>query len=659
MRRAPARLRPSVPAAAALVAALVAQAPSTAEAQPLPSVDLRTFRAPMDPRATLVLEPTVTPGAGALHFAAFSSYALRPVALSGPGGVVARPVEHQAGLEFVAGLGLGERGLLSAIVPVSFQASGGAPPPGTLSGGRLPASALADSALALKIALLPNPEGGLGIAATTALSLPTGSREAFVGEGAVTSTTKLFAEYTLIVASVQASLGVKVRGAERTWPDPAYGGTTFGHELPFSFGFAVRPAIFRMDAEDRQRWELAIRGSLPLSPVGPFGAGLPGSATQTPVMLSAADRIGLGRTRDAYVVAGVDLGLDRAVGVPAVRAILGIGWAPQDHDQDGDGIPDDRDQCPPLAEDKDGFEDDDGCPEIDDDDDGIVDAEDACPRVVGSPSDDPKRNGCPAEDRDHDGVPDELDACPDQAGPEREERERNGCPAGDRDGDGVDDAVDRCPDQPEDKDGFEDDDGCPDPDDDRDGVPDALDACPREPGAASTERASSGCPVWDRDGDGVADADDKCPDEPETYNGVADDDGCPDRGGEPLVRESVGPAGRPRLALRVPVAFEGAVGAEAVAKKSGAAVRALGVALRRTPGVVLAVGVRPGGSLSRALALASAIARSAGSDRVKAVSWDVVKGEPSADATGVGFLVVPEPAGPSEGRRLPLESAKP
>ena len=48
-------------------------------------------------------------------------------------------------------------------------------------------------------------------------------------------------------------------------------------------------------------------------------------------------------------------------------------------DPDGDGLPDARDRCVGEAEDFDGFEDEDGCPEVDNDLDGIVDAEDLCP----------------------------------------------------------------------------------------------------------------------------------------------------------------------------------------------------------------------------------------------------------------------------------------
>jgi outer membrane protein OmpA-like peptidoglycan-associated protein len=84
-------------------------------------------------------------------------------------------------------------------------------------------------------------------------------------------------------------------------------------------------------------------------------------------------------------------------------------------DSDGDGIPDDIDRCPLDPEDRDGFQDEDGCPDADDDDDGIVDKMDACPNNPG-----PIENrGCPIVDvdGDGDGIVDRLDRCPAEAGP--------------------------------------------------------------------------------------------------------------------------------------------------------------------------------------------------------------------------------------------------
>src|SRR5947208_12859968 len=84
-------------------------------------------------------------------------------------------------------------------------------------------------------------------------------------------------------------------------------------------------------------------------------------------------------------------------------------------DMDHDGILDAVDKCPTEPEDKDGFEDADGCPDPDNDKDGVRDTADQCPDVPAGPSPDPRRPGCPATDRDGDTFEDSVDRCPDQA----------------------------------------------------------------------------------------------------------------------------------------------------------------------------------------------------------------------------------------------------
>jgi OOP family OmpA-OmpF porin len=102
---------------------------------------------------------------------------------------------------------------------------------------------------------------------------------------------------------------------------------------------------------------------------------------------------------------------------------------PVDDDPDHDGIRGAADKCPNEPEDKDGFQDEDGCPDPDNDNDGIPDALDKCPN----------------EPEDKDGFQDE-----------------DGCPDPDNDNDGVPDAQDKCPLEPETKNGYQDEDGCPD-----------------------------------------------------------------------------------------------------------------------------------------------------------------------------------------------------
>jgi len=117
---------------------------------------------------------------------------------------------------------------------------------------------------------------------------------------------------------------------------------------------------------------------------------------------------------------------------------------PKSGDADGDGIKDELDKCPDEPEDKDGFEDEDGCPELDNDKDGIYDSQDKCPNDPEDKDGFEDTDGCPDPDNDKDGVLDKEDKCPNQAGP----KENQGCPDADRDKDTVVDRLDRCPDEP-------------------------------------------------------------------------------------------------------------------------------------------------------------------------------------------------------------------
>jgi len=93
-------------------------------------------------------------------------------------------------------------------------------------------------------------------------------------------------------------------------------------------------------------------------------------------------------------------------------------------DRDGDGIPDVLDKCPDEPEDKDGFEDEDGCPDLDNDKDGIPDAVDKCPNEPEDFDGFEDEDGCPDPDNDQDGVPDATDKCPNEPGP----ASNDGCP---------------------------------------------------------------------------------------------------------------------------------------------------------------------------------------------------------------------------------------
>jgi outer membrane protein OmpA-like peptidoglycan-associated protein len=131
-------------------------------------------------------------------------------------------------------------------------------------------------------------------------------------------------------------------------------------------------------------------------------------------------------------------------------------------DSDGDGIFDAEDKCPNEAEDKDLFDDTDGCPDPDNDADGVNDDVDRCPLEPEDMDGFEDDDGCPDKDNDADGVPDTSDKCPNEPEDRDGFRDMDGCPDPDNDGDSFIDAQDKCPNEAEVINGVDDDDGCPD-----------------------------------------------------------------------------------------------------------------------------------------------------------------------------------------------------
>jgi hypothetical protein len=170
-------------------------------------------------------------------------------------------------------------------------------------------------------------------------------------------------------------------------------------------------------------------------------------------------------------------------------------------DADGEGVPDEIDNCDNDANPDQANNDNDALGDacdFDDDNDGDFDSNDNCTTVANADQADTDQDGqgdvCDSDD-DADGLLDASDQCPTVTGPPTS----NGCPAPppstpDFDSDGVADAVDNCvnkanPDQVDlDADGEGDE--C-DADDDADGVVDASDQCPQVTGAIENR----GCPV--------------------------------------------------------------------------------------------------------------------------------------------------------------------
>lgn len=621
----------------------------------VPALDLRRLELPTDEAGGLYTEPAKAPGHLNWNAAAVASYANRLVVLKdGSGAEVAVPVRHQFSLDYLFGIGLGDRVALGVSLPSVVHQSGKSLAADVQGAVALPKAALGDLALSAKAVILPAGDlGGFALAALARVTLPTGDPTSYVSENSATGELRVLSELSLVALTVRATVGAKVRGSETTYVNQA-----FGHELPWGAALLLRPQALGWDDKGRWQWGLEAHGAVALTPS--FAA-----KAATPAALGATARF---TPSELSLLAGVEIPLGSAVGVPSVRAVLGLGYAPRFLDADHDGIEDAKDECAELAEDRDGFQDADGCPDFDNDDDGVGDDEDKCPNEKEDTDGFEDSDGCLDPDDDHDGIPDVKDACPREAGPDSPDPKLRGCPLRDRDMDGVYDRDDKCPKQAEDRDGFDDADGCPDLDDDQDGVPDADDACPNVAGLSHEDAKQNGCPSPDKDGDTFDDDVDKCPDAAETFDGFEDDDGCPDtdpkRPRKPL---AVLDEKTSTVLVSAPIGFEAMPRALELSEKSRVALRAVAALLHDKPKLTLLVGVKPKDqspaavqeAASRATSIVLSLrALSHRDDIAEAVSFTAVAKSPGAAARGVGFMLT-APATPVSPVRAPSTSTKP
>lgn len=599
-------------AASSVALILSLAAPAAADR---PSLDLRGWQASTDAEAGTALEPASAPGTGEWNAGVRMHWAYRPIEVSSSAAGEVVPIEHQVSADLVAGVGIAHRLLLGLDLPYVVAQTGDdvADPAlrAALGTSRAPLVAIGDLGLAAKLVIIradDDEAGGFGLAVIQRVSLPTGDERSFVGEGAATSATRLLAEWRTAPLSALLSGGARFRFEKETFL--CHGVATeavaecparFGHELPLAAGVVVRPAGLGVDDGGRTSVHAEVRSFLPLSPVAPFEEAEPAGA-----FASLAARL---RARDVSFFGGVEVGLTDGIGSAPVRVSFGVDFAPREHDGDDDGLDDDVDQCRELPEDRDGFEDHDGCPEVDDDQDRVPDGEDRCPREPGPGTVD----GCPVAGAAAAPAAPRASSAAQVAPPP---------PSGEL-------APATAPAPPR---------AAPAP------APAPAPASPPPPSRAAGAAIAAGA---DPDHDTFTGADDRCPDQAETFDGRTDDDGCPEgapAGAEapPLLAEVVTKDGAAVLTARGPITFDAA---GAVTPGSEPTLRAVASLVKRDGAARLLVGARPVAARPevaqrRAFALAAALRGLVGrDDAVKVVDWDQVKGAPLAEVYGVGLVL--------------------
>jgi large repetitive protein len=336
-------------------------------------------------------------------------------------------VEHQVNAELAAALGLFDRFELGVVVPAAFMQGSG------FDGKGLTSYGLGDLRVLAKLLLTPWNEGFVASVRLQSNIIPVAQLLNSSLEGG-----KLFGEalpdvqpaVTVGYSHPYFKLGLDV-GAHLRFPRTIDPKLVTGSAITYGVGAEVAfvPKVVYLTADVHGRAAPILFGS---------------DRNRLPLEGVVALKTYLG---PALLMVGGGTGLIPDYGAPDFRVFAAIGYypppAPEEEpvvvepaavepvegDADGDGILDGKDECPNDPEDKDEFEDADGCPDPDNDKDGIPDVDDKCPLV--------------AEDKDR-------------------WEDEDGCPDPDNDGDKILDPDDECPNDPEVMNGFEDEDGCPD-----------------------------------------------------------------------------------------------------------------------------------------------------------------------------------------------------
>ncbi|MCB9730178.1 MAG: OmpA family protein [Deltaproteobacteria bacterium] len=373
----------------------------------------------------------------------------RPLTLERGGGSV-RLIENQLTLDILGSIGLLERLEIGVVLPVTPWQTGDASAAFPFdTGGDLEGAGLGDLRATLKV-LLFGQEEGFRLALSGEFRLPTGDTDLDMSDGALVVTPLLLLGYTL-----PSGLRFELEAGARLRKKRQVLDLTVGHEIVYGLGvhapLGSLPLALRGTIQGAVGLEDSDAAARPLEVLGALAIDAGARATVT-VGGGAGLTSGFG-TPSWRLFVGVDLHSpegarhcttgpedydgfedhDRCAdldndgdgiedvddvcpfesetpngyvdedgcpdevppgGVPRAGEAGDEGAEPEG-DADGDGVSDDADLCPDRAEDADGFEDGDGCPDPDNDQDGIVDAKDKCPlaaEVINGVDD---ADGCP------------------------------------------------------------------------------------------------------------------------------------------------------------------------------------------------------------------------------------------------------------------------
>jgi OOP family OmpA-OmpF porin len=310
----------------------------------------------------------VRPRADPWELGAFLNYARTPlVVVNGNGDVTQKLVSGRAGLDLFASVTLAKPFAIGLDLPVFLLQTGDRNPS---FGG------LGDLRLVPKLRLLDDRDS-VGLAIAAEIRAPTHTGDYSGGARNITFIPKAILDHRFPTGvHLGFNLGAVVR--EKT----QLANVSAGSELAYAAALGYRFGGF----EGKTELGAEIDGALGFTEI---------DAEELP--LEGFLFVRHNPSEEWEIMGGPGIGLIAGYGVPTFRLFVGVRFTPTAHDADGDGIADDEDQCPEVAEDRDGDTDGDGCPEEDrdDDHDGVPNKDDQCPaakETINGVQDD---DGCP------------------------------------------------------------------------------------------------------------------------------------------------------------------------------------------------------------------------------------------------------------------------
>ncbi len=444
----------------------VALVPAPAAAATAADIPVQSYTPPAGARDGLMVPSAQPQGDGTWALLASLHYARRPLAFVNDDGGSSR-VQTVVGDLWMVDIGgsLGwQQWTFEAVMPTALVLRGGGPNLVQIDPPRAPA--FGDLRLGVRRGLWQRAVGDwrYDVAASVGYPVPTAATGSWLGNGGSRVDIDLLGSVSWGPWLAHLDLGVHLRSRQSLVADQvdAAGQPVVGPDgrvetidvLSVGSEQIARLAVAR-SLLDQQLWlRVEMQGAWGLSADTTAAQGLFD-------LLVGADW----RLTDAWhLFAAVGGAATGGYGSAQARTLAGVRLLPGmlPSDRDGDRVEDRVDRCPDQAEDADGFEDADGCPDPDNDGDGIADNVDGCPNMAEDKDQFEDSDGCPEADNDGDGIIDGADGCPVEAEDKDGFEDSDGCPDADNDGDGLADVDDMCPLAAEILNGFEDGDGCPD-----------------------------------------------------------------------------------------------------------------------------------------------------------------------------------------------------